>query len=222
MCLDSLPVNVTRVVAPPAETDRGESHVLGVLLAAGASTRYGAANKLLATLDGDPVVRRALDSLVAGGVDDVLAVVGFEADRVADALGDVAVVRNDDWQDGIGTAVSRGAREATASEADAVVFALGDMPWVDPDSVTALLNAAHVGMASALAAAYRGQRGNPVLFDRQHFETLAALDGATGGAAVFDAAEDSALVETGDPGVCRDIDRPGDLDASRRERRQDS
>lgn len=212
---------MTRVVDSPSETDRGDSHVLGVLLAAGDSSRYGATNKLLDAVDGEPIVRHALDALVAGGVDDVLAIVGFEADRVADALGDVAVVRNDDWQDGIGTSVALGAREAAASDADAVVFALGDMPWVDPASVAALLDAYDAGIGGALAAAYRGQRGNPVLFDRSHFDALAALAGQRGGAAVFADADGAALVETGDPGVCRDVDEPADLDASRG-RRQDS
>lgn len=213
---------MTRVADPPFETDRGDSHVHGVLLAAGRSSRYGTANKLLDTVDGQPIVRHALDSLVAGGVDDVLAVVGYEADRVEGVLGDTEVVRNDDWQDGIGTSVALGARKAAATDADAAVFALGDMPWVDPASVAALLDAFDADSGSVLAAAYQGQRGNPVLFDRAHFESLAALDGETGGAAVFEMADDAALVETGDPGVCRDIDEPGDLDTGRRERQQDS
>lgn len=213
---------MTRVVDPPTDTDRDDSDVLGVLLAAGRSSRYGTANKLLAPVDGEPIVRHALHSLVAGGVDDVLAIVGFEGDRVAGALGAVETVRNDDWRDGIGTAVARGAREAAASEADAVVFALGDMPWVDPASVQALLDAYHAGGGTALAAAYRGQRGNPVLFDRAHFDALEALDGRTGGRAVFEAAADSVFVETGDPGVCRDVDRPDDLDVGPGERRQDN
>ena len=102
-----------------------------------------------------------------------------------------------------------------AADADAVVFALGDMPRVRPETVDRLAAAWRDGRGSALAAAHDGQRGNPVLFDSRHFDALAAVSGDTGGRSVFENAADSAVVETDDPGVRRDVDTRADLGALR-------
>ena len=92
------------------------------------------------------------------------------------------------------------------------MFALGDMPDVVPSSVDALIDAYGAGAGDALAAAHEGERGNPVLFDARHFDDLADVDGDVGGREILLDGDASALVETGDPGVVRDVDVPGDLD----------
>lgn len=86
------------------------------------------------------------------------------------------------------------------------------MPYVVSESVTDLVAAYEVGAGSALAAGVDGARGNPVLFDRVHFPALASTTGDIGGRDVLLAADDAAVVETGDPGIRRDVDRPGELD----------
>jgi molybdenum cofactor cytidylyltransferase len=86
------------------------------------------------------------------------------------------------------------------------------MPRVDPDSVCALVRAYRGGAGDALAAAHGGRRGNPVLFDACHFPALASVEGDRGGREVLLSGERSALVETGDPGVRRDVDTTDDLD----------
>jgi molybdenum cofactor cytidylyltransferase len=198
------------VVDPPAERT-GEARVAGVLLAAGTSTRFGDANKLLELVDGEPLVRRSAAYLLDAGLDSVRVVVGYEADRVRDALDGlpVAFVENPEYESGQASSV-RAAVESLG-DADAAVFALGDMPHVDSDSVRALVAAFEAGAGSALAAGVDGERGNPVLFAREHFPALAATDGDTGGRQVLLDADDAVLVATGDPGVVRDVDHPEDL-----------
>lgn len=205
------------VVDPPAGRTH-EATVAGVLLAAGTSTRFGEANKLLADVDGQPMVRRSAAALLDADLDRILVVVGHEAGAVRDALSgfDVAFVENPAYEAGQATSV-RAAVAALgdgddAAAVDAAVFALGDMPFVAPGSVTALVAAYEAGAGSALAAGVDGDRGNPVLFDRAHFSALSAMDGDTGGRAVLLSAEDAAVVETGDPGVRRDVDRPSEMD----------
>lgn len=215
------------LVDPPAggemEGETGESGergdgppVAGVLLAAGTGSRFGDANKLLATLDGEPIVRQAARTLVEAGVDPLVAVVGYEADRTAAALDGlpVTVVENDAYRAGQATSVRAGVR-ALEDDDDvaAAVFALGDMPRVDPASVRALVGVYRSGAWTALAAAVDGERGNPVLFDCRHFDALADVSGDRGGRRILLSGDGSALVETGDPGVRRDVDTPADLNA---------
>jgi molybdenum cofactor cytidylyltransferase len=210
---DGLPVVDPDHVDVPA--DRDAPTVAGVLLAAGTGSRFRSGNKLLATVDGEPVVARAARSMLSA-LPAVVAVVGHDADRVGAVLsavddgGRLAVVGNPDYREGQATSVRAGVR--AAGDADAVVIALGDMPRVTPETVGALVRAYRGGAGTALAAAFEGRRGNPVLFDAEHFAALTAVDGDTGGRAVLLSGDRSALVETGDPGVCRDVDTVDDLD----------
>ena len=202
------------VRSPPFETDEPESpaQVAGVLLAAGTSTRFGDDNKLLATLDGDPLVRHAARTLRDASLAPVVVVVGHEADRVRDALAglDVRVVANDAYAEGQSTSVRVGI-DALDATVDAAVVALGDMPFVDSGTVETLVAAYDAGVGDAVAAAHDGQRGNPVLFDRRFFPDLTAVDGDVGGRQILLERDDTACVAVADSGVRRDIDEPGDL-----------
>lgn len=189
--------------------------VAGVVLAAGQSQRFGDADKLLADLDGRPVVAHAAETLTGSTAGRVAAVVDPDS-AVPEALPEgVTVVRNPDAAAGQATSVRRGVAWARDREADAVVFALGDLPRVDPGTADRLVAAWRAGEGSALAAGHEGQRGNPVLFDASHFDALAAVTGDTGGREVFRSATSNAVVETGDPGVVADVDTPADLERVR-------
>lgn len=197
-----------------AGRQRGEPTVAGVLLAAGTGSRFGDANKLLATLDGEPIVRRAGRTLVDAGLDPLVAVVGYEAERVAAALDGlpVRIVENDAYREGQSTSVRAGVDAVGEHGVGAAVFALGDMPCVAPASVRALVTVYRGGRWTALAAACDGRRGNPVLFDSRRFDALAAVSGDRGGRRLLGGSERAALVETNDPGVLRDVDTAADLD----------
>lgn len=200
------------VVEPPADPPSGTDRVAGVLLAAGTSSRFDGANKLLEPVDGQPIVRHAAETLLEAALDPVLVVVGYERERVADTLSplDVTLVENPDYAEGQATSVRAGVG-ALPDDVDAAVFALGDMPWVRSSTVEALVAAYRDGAGTALAAALEGERGNPVLWDAQHFASLAEGSGDTGGRDLLLSTDGAALVETGDPGVRRDVDRPADL-----------
>jgi molybdenum cofactor cytidylyltransferase len=201
-------------VVDPADVKPGgeQRRVAGVLLAAGESSRFADGNKLLATYDGEPLVRHAALTLVQAGLDPLVAVVGHEADGVESAIAGLGfeTVHNPDFADGQATSVSQGV--AAIAGADAVVIALGDMPAVDPRSIEALVDAYRAGEADALAAAYQGTRGNPVVFDSRYFAELRDVEGDRGGRGILLAGGDSALVETGDRGVLADVDTRDDLD----------
>ncbi|WP_410766166.1 NTP transferase domain-containing protein [Haloferax sp. DFSO60] len=189
--------------------------IIGVLLAAGTSSRFGDQNKLLATLDSEPVVRHAARTLVESGVDSVVVVLGYEADRVRDALDGLSVdtAVNDAYDTGQASSLRTGigAVRERYPDTDAVVVALGDMPFVAPETVDSLCAAYAGGAGDALAAAFDGDRGNPVLFDARHFDALLDTEGDIGGREILLNGEKSALVAVDDPGVRRDVDVPDDV-----------
>ena len=193
--------------------------ILGVLLAAGTGSRFDGDNKLLSEVDGEPIVRRAARTLVDAPVDGTVAVVGHEAARVRDALADlpIATVENPKYERGQGTSVRCGATVARERGADAVVFALGDMPAVAPRTYRKLLDAYRSADAGAVVVpTHEGRRGNPVVFDGAYLDRLGALDGDAGGRRLF-ADADVVQVDCDDPGVLADVDTADDLDAVRRD-----
>lgn len=199
---------------------RKDKTVHGVVLAAGRSERFGTENKLLATVDGEPLLRRATRPLVGACTDGVTVIVGHDATLVSAAVDglDVRVHKNPDYREGQSTSVRAGVEavleQESADEAgkvDAIVFGLGDMPDVSVTTVNALVEAYETGAGDAIAATYDGQRGNPVLFDRQYFDALTELSGDRGGRGVLSTSEDAIRLVVDDPGVLRDVDTHEDI-----------
>lgn len=201
---------VTDPVDPPFDPD-DTPRVAGIVLAAGTSSRFGQQNKLLTPIDGKPLVRHAVDP-VCEVLPHVLVVLGHEGDAVRSAIDDLPVsfVQNEAYATGQASSVRCGL-QAVGPAVDGALFALGDMPDVQPGSIEMLVNAFGAGVGDPVVAAYDGQRGNPVVFGQQYFERLAAVSGDIGGRAILESAPDIALVATGDPGVSRDINTPADL-----------
>lgn len=190
--------------------------VVGVLLAAGLGTRFEGGNKLLANAsrnhDRHAVVRLAAERLVESPVARAVAVLGHDADQVADVLRplDIETVYNPAYEAGQATSVARGVDWARDHDADAALFALGDMPWVSPQTYHALLDRWRETGAEIVVPEYEGKRGNPVLFGATHFDALAAVAGDTGGRELM-TREPVEWVAVDDPGISRDIDAREDL-----------
>ncbi|SDJ86931.1 nucleotidyltransferase family protein [Natronorubrum texcoconense] len=194
---------------------RDQPAVAGVLLAGGTSSRFGSENKLLATIDGETIVRRAARTLLESDVDPVVAVLGHEADRVRAALEGLPIetVVNEAYDTGQASSLRTGIRAIRDREekCEAAVVALGDMPFVAPTTVNALLTAYAENAGDAIAPAFESVRGNPVLFDERFFDALGDVDGDIGGREILLGSDASVLVAVDDPGVRRDVDHPNDL-----------
>jgi molybdenum cofactor cytidylyltransferase len=190
--------------------------ILGILLAAGTGSRFEDGYKLLADLDGEPVVVRAAETLVESSVDEVVAVVGHRGDDVAAALEplDAGSVENTDFAVGQSTSLRVGVAAARARDAHAVLFALGDLPCVRTETVDAILDAYREANAGIVVPTDDGERGNPVLFDRRHFDELAGVSGDAGGRRLFET-HAVTRVAVDDPGVRRDVNTVSDLEALR-------
>lgn len=218
---DPKPTDDLPVVDPATLTTTAsvrERPIVGILLAAGRSSRFGTANKLLATVDGDPLVRQAAATLSGSAVDRTVVVLGHEADRIRRALAglDVEFRTNETYGRGQSTSVREGVRAAREHGASAAVIALADLPAVSQSTIDVLVSAYRADAGTALAAAFEGRRGNPVLFDERHFEALEDVSGDAGGRELLLDGDRAAIVETGDPGVVRDVDTEADLDEHRR------
>ncbi|WP_410671016.1 NTP transferase domain-containing protein [Amycolatopsis sp. cmx-4-68] len=185
--------------------------VAGLLLAAGAGRRFGGP-KALAELDGRPLVLRALDALTAAGCHPVRVVLGAAAEQVAALLPDPGqAVRAEDWATGMGASLKAGlAALAGEPHAVAALVHLVDLPWVGAD---VLARVARDATGETVArAAYDGVPGHPVLLGRRWWAEVAETAQGDRGARDWLAGRgDLRLVECGDLGSGRDVDRRADL-----------
>src|SRR5262245_46502411 len=100
------------------------THIAALVLAAGRSTRMGAANKLLADVGGKPMVRHAVEAALASQAHPVLVVTGHQADEVCAALAglDVAVATNPNFATGLSSSLRVGIRALPKGVAGALVL----------------------------------------------------------------------------------------------------
>src|SRR4051812_463200 len=109
--------------------------VIGLILAAGAGSRYGMP-KALIDWHGRLLVQRAADTLAEAGCADIVVVLGAQAARVRAAAPDLPrTVENPDWATGMASSLRTGLAALAAQSADAAVVLLVDMPGVTPAAV---------------------------------------------------------------------------------------
>jgi CTP:molybdopterin cytidylyltransferase MocA len=183
--------------------------VAGLVLAAGAGTRFGG-RKQLAELHGRPLLEHALEAMEPAPVADRIVVLGADADEIAAAvaLHGARVVACEDWAEGQSASLRAGL-DAIDDEIDAVVVTLGDQPHIATRAIAAVIAARRDG-AQAVRATYDGTPGHPVVLERELFPALHQLSGDEGARVVLQGARvvDVPCDGLGDPA---DVDTPDQL-----------
>ena len=201
-------------------TDPGR--VVAVVLAAGAGSRFGG-RKLLAPLDGRPLVVRVVEAARAAGVGAIVVVTGCDADdveavvRAAPAASaapgaPVAYVRNGAWASGLASSVRAGLRAAEGAlpDADAALLLLGDQPLVGAGTIRALIGAPEDGRPIVGPRYAADAAANPVLLRRAGWALAERLEGDRGLGPLI-AASPELVARVAVPGDNPDVDTADDL-----------
>jgi CTP:molybdopterin cytidylyltransferase MocA len=182
-----------------AATREADLPVAGVLLAAGAGSRFGMP-KVLA--EQGEWLRIAVDALNGGGCGDVVVVLGA---AVVDLPGPARAVVAGDWEEGLSASLRAGL--AAVDGAQYVVLHLVDTPDVGSDVVERVLAAARSAASGLARATYGGRPGHPVVIAGRHVAALAETLEGDEGARTFLAGRDDVLaVECGDLATGVDVD----------------
>lgn len=191
--------------------------VSALVLAAGRGERMGKLKQVL-PLGGRPVLAHVVDAAAASCADEVVVVLGYEAEAVRAALGDsgdaVRIVVNPQYGQGQATSLRAGL-DALDRRAAAAVVLLGDQPGVTSADIDAVANAYLTGSVSAVRAAYAsGEVGHPTVIGRALWDEIRAERGDVGARQVLRRhAERVSTVALGKPAPC-DLDTPRDYDAA--------
>jgi len=191
-------------------------HVTGLVLAAGAATRFGSP-KQLAPLEGRPLLQHPLDALAAAGIDDVVVVLGAEVAAIETSItwrGERRRI-NERPQDGLASSLRVGLDAAAEDPTvDAVLVVLGDQPGLRPEVIEAVIwSAASTTLPIVRPRYERDGAPNPVLVRRAAWALAAGLEGDRGLGPLL-AAHPELVHEVAVAGSIPDVDTPADLAAA--------
>ena len=185
-----------------------------IVLAAGKSTRMRGRNKLLAKVDGKPMVRRVVETALSSQVDEVIVVLGWEEGKVRAALSDLPCrfVVNKNYEEGQSSSVKVGLSEVVEGTR-AVLILPGDVAKIDTRSINLVVDEYNRENRPIVVAAYQNKPGHPILLSRELFKEIQGIDEQSAGlkSVMSNHAADMRLVETNSENVLRDVDTPEDL-----------
>lgn len=182
---------------------------VAIVPAAGKAERFGG-GKLVADVDGEPLLNRTLRSLLDGGVDHVVVVLAPNTSLpTVDLLNDERVVRvvNPDPSRGMFSSIQIGLASA---EGDPILVLPGDMPFVKSTTMRAVIDeAARTGQI--VSPRFQGRRGHPVAFPRRLRDAILKADAASTLNNALKTAGVSLELDVEDQGIRRDVDLPRDI-----------
>lgn len=152
--------------------------ISGLVLGAGASSRFGQPKQLL-PFKGDTLLGWVIKQAeLATELDEVVVVLGRAAEEIREKVvfGNAKVVENPVFGEGCASSYRAGI-EALDPGSDAIMILLGDQPGVDPETINRMADEWRRGDGQIAIASYRGRKGHPMLFARPLFDKLVVLHG---------------------------------------------
>ena len=194
----------------PEDGGRGDDGLYAVVLAAGASTRFGSPKQLV-RVAGRPLLHTAVTRAAEVTGNALIVVLGAGAAELAPLLkhSPGSVVVNHQWREGLSSSIRAGLARLPGS-CRAVLLLLADQAAVTADDLRRLAGSWRKQPLCPAAALYAGTVGVPAIFPRSAFRDLAQLHGDEGARALLRRGFDQ-LVRVPMPSAAIDIDTPEDL-----------
>ena len=206
-----------RVNPGPKTRLKSRRHVSAVLLAAGASNRFGGGKQLASLDDHTTLAGRALETLRHSTVDSIFLVLGHRSHDVLKSLGPlerrIVVVTNSRFSEGLSSSLKVGVR-AAAPRSDAVVVALADQPFVTPELIDDIIDRHRKTGRAVASVTPDGLITPPMLLDKALFGEVMELQGDLGAKSVVLRHEPFERVDV-EPDALMDVDTPTDLEVAR-------
>lgn len=184
-----------------------------IILAAGNSSRLGTPKQLV-EFNGTPLLDQAIKAATEAVSGPVIIVTGANREQFGDITetSKVNIAVNQDWEEGMASSIRKGIHtiEQSGKEVDGAIIMVCDQPYCDAAVLKQLIDAQSTTGKAAIASAYSGSIGTPVLFQRELFEELKKLSGDSGAKKLLQSHPNLVSTIPFEKGVI-DIDTPEDL-----------
>jgi molybdenum cofactor cytidylyltransferase len=193
-----------------AGSHRGGGALHAIVLAAGASTRFGSPKQLV-RLAGRPLLHTVVTRAAEVTGNALIVVLGAQAAELAPLLKHSAgtIVVNHEWREGLASSIRTGVAHLPAACTGAMLV-LADQAAVSADDLKRLAGSWRRQPQCIAAAMYAGTIGVPAIFPRSSFRELAELRGDAGARTLLRRNSDR-LVRVAMESAAIDLDTPEDL-----------
>jgi len=174
--------------------------------------------KLLLEVAGKPVIRWSVERVRAGGVQDLLVVLGHEGEKIREALTGLPVrfCVNANPEAGQASSIKAGVNALLHGTTGALIV-LGDQPAIPKEVIPRLIDIFRKTGMLIVAPVYRGTQGNPVLFASQIFPGLLRLEGDEGAKSLIERERTHVIQVPFDLAMPADVDTLEDYNAIAKE-----
>jgi molybdenum cofactor cytidylyltransferase len=189
----------------------------GIILAAGAATRFGQPKQLLRLKD-KYLIERVLDAALNSRLGRIVLVLGFAHQKILQALGKKAqhaklhIEVNPDYKKGQSHSLQVGL-SMVINTFPAVMFLLADQPLVDAATINCLLDKFWSADKDIGVPTFHGKRGNPSIFSQKFYQHIMKIKGDIGARQIINAHPERVLeIEIKNPLLFSDVDTPEDFE----------
>ncbi|MGX5220867.1 nucleotidyltransferase family protein [Pseudomonas segetis] len=183
--------------------------VVAVVLAAGRGRRFGSDKRIARLGDGQGLLATTVARAQPHFAQLYVALREDDEPQALGLPGHTRVICCADADQGMGTSLAVAITQVAAlnSQASAIAVLLGDMPWLEDQTLLRLVQAA--GSSRIVFPMYKGERGHPVIFGRKYWPQLQGLKGEQGARAILhEHAHACVVLDVEDPAVLLDVDCP--------------
>ena len=187
--------------------------ISAILLAAGQSKRMNGKNKLTKEIQGIPLIKLSVKNILASSINELIVVLGHQKEiieKLIDKNEKIKFVFNKNFESGMASSIKTGLNNLS-EKTEAFFICLGDMPMVSPDIYNQLIKSKD--NKKIIVPTYKGQQGNPVLFDKSMKEkVLDITTGYIGAKKILELNRNKILnVEVGNQSVRKDFNTKDDF-----------
>ena len=181
--------------------------ISAILLAAGQSKRMNGENKLTKEIQGIPLIKHSVKNILAASIDELIIVLGYQKEiieKLIDKNEKIKFFFNKDFESGLASSIKTGL-DNLSEKKEAFFICLGDMPMVNHNIYNQLIK--FKDNKEIIVPNYKGQQGNPVLFDKSMKEKIMNITGDVGAKKILEVNKDKILnLEIDDQSITKGFD----------------
>ena len=181
--------------------------ISAILLAGGQSKRMYGENKLTKKIQGIPLIKHSVKNILSSSVDELIVILGYQKEIVEKLIGKnekMKIVINKNFENGMASSIKTGLNHFS-EKTEAFFICLGDMPLVNHNIYNQLIKSKD--NKKIIVPTYKGQQGNPVLFDKSMKEKIMNISGDVGAKKILELKKEKILnLEINDQNITKGFD----------------